>query len=96
MTRTCAVPNCNKPLIRRKGEELSDFRRRVSCCKACGYRLRSSSIRSKAERLPSEHEMSGHEAAALLSRIPPRLLPRFEELPEAEKRRALAGWGVRT
>jgi len=41
MTRTCAVPECNAPLLRREGETEKAYARRICCCKRCASTLRN-------------------------------------------------------
>jgi hypothetical protein len=95
MTRICAC--CPNPITRNPGEDACNYGHRRTCSRECGYRLRSQTLRSiglaNRERPIPEPEMPAKVAAKLLSRIPPRLLPRFEELPPPERAKALAGWG---
>lgn len=97
MTRLCAC--CPNPIVRNPGEDACNFGHRRTCSRECGYRLRSQTLRGGGlagiERPTPEPEMPPDVAAALLARIPPRLLPQLEELPAQERVRALEGGRVR-
>lgn len=54
MTRLCALPGCDAPVVRRAGERPSDYRARATCCREHGralqgYRL-SGVVHSEPER----------------------------------------------
>lgn len=91
LTKPCRRADCGQLLTQRPGEQPCVFRDRDYCSDACRNAARAASARDQMG--PDRSGMALTRAETWLRRIPPRLLPQFEELPRAEQERALRGWG---
>lgn len=92
MTRLCALPGCDEPMVPRDGELPSRFNARQCCCQEHARKLVGLGFIGRKAEEPDCDEISPRRARAVLSRMPPRFLPMFDQLPRPEQDMALEAW----
>lgn len=88
--RKCARDDCDRMVPRKPREIPSDYSRRTHCSPACREKTMLEGASGDDKTGP---RMSTRRAEAWLSTPPVRLRVQIDQLPPAERQRALQGWG---
>lgn len=87
--KPCGV--CGAMFSRRPTEDLCDFKHRMACCTEHSHALRRLAPMPSYRR-PIEKTMPPDVAERVMSMPPAHVMRQIEQLPEAERRKAIEGW----